>query len=199
IEKNRYFSIQLIDLYTYNFAYIGSRSTGNNGGSYLIAGPGWNGETPKGITKVIRAKTELMMALYRTQLFNPADITNVKKIQAGYKLQTLSAFMGKDSVNQVAAVDFIAPLSPAEERTSPHFFNILNQVLKFCPTDSSEKELMTRFAKINVGAGLEFDTAKLSPEMKSAVEAGIADAWKEFGEFKKNEFETGKVTAGDCF
>src|SRR5436309_15751121 len=38
IEKNRYFSIQLIDLYTYNFAYIGSRSTGNNGGSYLIAG-----------------------------------------------------------------------------------------------------------------------------------------------------------------
>jgi hypothetical protein len=31
IEKGRYFSIQLIDLYTFNFDYIGSRATGNDG------------------------------------------------------------------------------------------------------------------------------------------------------------------------
>ena len=39
IEKERYFSVQLIDLYTFNFDYIGSRTTGNDGGSFLIAGP----------------------------------------------------------------------------------------------------------------------------------------------------------------
>ena len=39
IEKDRYFSIQLIDWYTFNFDYIGSRTTGNDGGSFLIAGP----------------------------------------------------------------------------------------------------------------------------------------------------------------
>src|SRR6201985_2066009 len=48
MEKNRYFVCQLMDLYTFNFAYIGSRTTGNNGGNYLIAGPGWKGATPKG-------------------------------------------------------------------------------------------------------------------------------------------------------
>ena len=32
IEKNRYFSIQLVDLYTFNFDYIGTRTTGNEGG-----------------------------------------------------------------------------------------------------------------------------------------------------------------------
>ncbi len=48
IEKERYFSVQLIDAYTFNFDYIGSRTTGNNGGSYLVAGPNWKGETPKG-------------------------------------------------------------------------------------------------------------------------------------------------------
>ena len=47
IEKGRYFSIQLIDLYTFNFAYIGSRATGNGGGSFLIAGPGWKGGRPR--------------------------------------------------------------------------------------------------------------------------------------------------------
>jgi hypothetical protein len=30
IEKGRYFSVQLIDLYTHNFDYIGSRATGND-------------------------------------------------------------------------------------------------------------------------------------------------------------------------
>ncbi len=94
IEKERYFSIQLVDAYTFNFDYIGSRATGNDGGSYLIAGPGWKGEMPKGVKKVIHAETELVFAPYRTQLFNPSDIDNVEKVQAGYKAQTLSAFLG---------------------------------------------------------------------------------------------------------
>src|SRR2546430_756151 len=49
IEKKRYFSVQLIDAYTFNFAYVGSRATGNDGGSFLIAGPGWERETPRGV------------------------------------------------------------------------------------------------------------------------------------------------------
>ena len=61
IEKDRYFSVQLIDAYTFNFDYIGSRATGNDGGSFLIAGPGWKGETPKGVKKVIRSETELVL------------------------------------------------------------------------------------------------------------------------------------------
>ena len=36
IEDNRYYSVQLIDLYTQNFAYLGTRSTGNNGGHYMM-------------------------------------------------------------------------------------------------------------------------------------------------------------------
>ena len=95
IEKKRYFSVQLIDAYTFNFDYIGSRTTGNDGGSFLIAGPSWKGPMPKGVRKVIRAETELVLAPYRTQLFNPGDIDNVKKIQAGYKVQTLSGFLGQ--------------------------------------------------------------------------------------------------------
>jgi hypothetical protein len=199
IEKNRYFSIQLVDEYTFNFAYIGSRTTGNNGGSFLVTGPGWKGETPKGITKVIQSETEFVMAGYRTQLFNSADIANVKKIQAGYKVQTLSAFLGKDTTVKTTPVDFIIPLSKEEERVSPQFFSVLNFILKFCPTVPSEKDLMASFAKIDVGGGMDFDTTKLSPEMKTAVRGGMSDAWAEFEEFRKNEFETGKVTAGDVF
>ena len=198
IEKERYFSVQLVDTYTFNFAYIGSRATGNGGGSYLIAGPNWKGELPKGVMKVIRSETEFVFALYRTQLFNPDDLDNVKKVQAGYKAQTLSAFLGTPAPKAAREIDFIKPLTPAEEKTSLQFFNILSFVLQFCPTDPSETELMARFAKIGVGAGKTMDASKLSPEMKTAIEQGMADAWADFGGFVK-QLDSGKVTSGDVF
>jgi hypothetical protein len=133
IEKERYFSIQLIDAYTFNFDYIGGRTTGNEGGSYMVAGPNWKGETPKGVKKVFRSETEFVFAVYRTQLFKPDDLDNVKK-----KAETLSAFLGTAAPKAAPAIDFIKPLTPAEEKTSPEFFNILNFVLGFCPTDPSE-------------------------------------------------------------
>jgi hypothetical protein len=198
IEKERYFSVQLIDYYTFNFDYIGTRTTGNGGGSFLLAGPGWKGETPKGVKKVFRCETELAFPGYRTQLFNPDDIDNVRKVQAGYKVQPLSAFLGQPAPKAASAIDFIKPLTPAEEKTSPEFFSILNFVLQFCPTVPSEKALMARFAKIGVGAGKTFDASKLSPEMKTAIEQGMADAWTAFAGLKK-EFDEGKVTAADVF
>src|SRR6476469_7920089 len=153
IEKDRYFSIQLIDLYTHNFDYIGSRATGNDGGSFLIAGPGWHGETPTGVTKVIRSETELVLGVYRTQLFNPGDLDNVKAVQAGYKAESLSTFLGQPAPKTAPAIAFLTPLTPETQKTSLDFFRILNFTLQFCPTHPSEKVLMARFATIGVGAG----------------------------------------------
>jgi len=199
IEKERYFSVQLIDAYTQNFDYIGSRTTGNDGGNFLIAGPNWKGETTKGVKKIIRSETEFVFAIYRTQLINPGDLDNVKKVQAGYKAQLLSEFLGHTGSKAAPAIDFIKPLTPDTQKTSLEFFNILNFVLKFTPTVSSETALMERFAKIGVGAGKTFDAAKLTPEMKQAIEQGIADAWKEYDEFKSTKVDVGKVTSGDMF
>jgi len=199
IDKERYFSIQLIDAYTQNFDYIGSRATGNDGGSFLIAGPNWKGETTKGVKKVIRSETEFVFAIYRTQLIDAGDLDNVKKVQGGYKAQPLSAFLGQPAPKAAPAIDFIKPLTPAEQRTSMEFFNILNFILKFTPTVPSETALMERFGKIGVGAGKTFDIAKLTPEMKQAIDQGIADAWNEYNEFKSAQVDAGKVTSGDMF
>jgi hypothetical protein len=121
----------------------------------------------------------------------------VKKVQAGYKAQTLSAFLGT-AAPAAPAIDFIKPLTLAEEKTSPQFFNILNFLLQFCPTDPSEKALMTRFARIGVGAGKTLDAGKLSPEMKTAYERGMVDAWAAFRGLEK-QVAAGKVTSGDVF
>jgi hypothetical protein len=199
IEKDEYFSIQLVDLYTFNFDYIGSRATGNGGGSFLIAGPGWKGQMPKAVTKVIHSETELAVALYRTQLFNPRDIDNVTKIQAGYKAQPLSAFLGRPAPKAAPTIDFFKPLTQEQQKTSLEFFNELNFILTYCPTVPSEEALMARFAKIGVGAGKTLDLNKLSPDLKQAMQDGMADAWAAFADLKKNDFDTGKVTASEAF
>ena len=198
IEEDRYFSIQLIDLYTHNFDYIGSRTTGNTGGSFLLAGPGWKGDTPEGITKVIRSETELMLALYRTQLLNPDDLENVKAIQAQYRAEPLSAFLGNPSPEAAPAIDFIAPISQDEIRESPKVFEQLNFVLQFCPTHPSEEELMKRFARLNIGAGKTFDWDVFPPDIQKAISQGIADAWEDFGELKEKA-DAGEISSGDAF
>ena len=198
IEKSRYFSVQLIDAYTHNFAYLGSRATGNDGGSFLVAGPGWKGEKPNGIKAVIQSETELVFAMYRTQLFNPDDLDKVKQVQAGYKVQTLSQFLGKPAPKAAPAIDFINPLTPEQQRTSLEFFQVLNFALRFCPTHPSEKELMTRFARLGIGADKTFDPAKLSPELRKAVEDGMADAWKDFDVLMKR-IAAGELDSTDGF
>ena len=183
MEKNRYFVFQLMDLYTFNFAYIGSRTTGNDGGNYMFAGPGWKGATPKGITKVIHSETSLVNIVGRTQLFNPDDLDNVKKIQAGYKVQPLSTFEGTPAPPQAPAVNWIKPIPPSEERTSLAFFNELAFLLQFAqPPHPSEVALRKRFAEVGIELGKPFDASTLSPALQAALKQGMLDGQKAIDE-----------------
>jgi hypothetical protein len=150
------------------------------------------------VQKVIRSETQFIVVVYRTQLFNPADLDNVKKIQSGYKVQTLSAFLGTAAPPAAPQIQFIKPVTAAEQKTSLEFFNLLNFVLQFCPTNPSETELRARFAKIGVSGGETFDPNKLTPEMRTAIEQGRADAFAEFAGGVKQMTE-GKLTSGDLF
>ncbi len=199
VEAGRYYSLQFIDLYTFNFAYVGSRATGNEAGSYLLAGPDWQGETPPGIKKVIRSETQLGLVLYRTQLFAPDDLDKVRAIQAGYKVQTLSSFLRTPPPPPAAKLMLIPPLSSEKQRNSVEFFRILDFALRFCPVHPSEKEMRARFAKLGIDGEGMFEPTKLKMDTGTAMRAGMADAWQAFLDYKKDELDTGKKTSGDAF
>ncbi len=174
IEKSRYYSVQLVDLYTFNYGYIGSRTTGNNGGRYMIAGPNWQGPRPEGVTQVFNCETQFSMGIIRTQLFNAADIDNVKKVQSGYAIQTLSQY-------QHAAAPPAAPTItwPAIDKqlAARDPFAYLNFVLQFCPATGPaavEAPMRARFATIGVEAGKPFAVAGMNAESKAELEAGVA-------------------------
>lgn len=198
IGKDRYFSLQFIDLYTHDFAYVGSRATGNDGGAFLLAGPGWTGDKPAGITDVIRSETELGLVIFRTELLSPADLENVKKIQAGYQLKPLSAFLGQPAPPPAPAIAFLPPLTREQQRESPAFFEVLDFVLQYAPTVPSEKELMARFARLGIGPGGSYRADALSPDILQAVKDGMADAWKDHDALKLR-LDKGEITSGELF
>ena len=199
IEKNRYYSLQFIDGYTANFAYVGSRSTGNDGGLYLLAGPDWNGTKPDGVREIIKSDTDFALVAYRTQLLGPDDLENVKKIQAGYRAEPLSTYLKEQAPAEAAGVNWPVPLSPDDQKTSLRFFDLLDFQLKYAPVMDSEKDVRARFASIGLtGEGI-FDSQSLSPEMQQAFTAGMADAWAEFAAFKKDKIDTGEVKSGQLF
>ena len=196
--RDRYYSLQFIDMYTHNFAYVGSRASGSEAGNYLLAGPRWQGETPKGIKSVIRSETDLAFVLYRTQLFGDDDLEAVKKIQAQYKVQPLSQFIGT-AAPPTRALEFVTPLSAEAQKSSPEFFRILNFLLQFAPTHPSEQALMDRFARAGVGAGKPFDVGTLSPEQLQAIRDGMTDAWSMFKRYKAEQIDTGRKSSADGF
>jgi hypothetical protein len=174
VEKTRYYDVQLVDMYTFNYGYIGSRATGNDAGCFMVAGPDWNGDTPAGIKKVFHSETQFGLVGYRTQLFGPKDMPNVVKVQAGYKVQPLSAFLHNPAPPAPPAIDF--PPFTKDDMKMP-FPKFLNFVLQFCPPVEEEKALRAKFATVGIEAGKPFDLAKLSDAEKAEEALGVKEAY----------------------
>ncbi|MEH2557522.1 hypothetical protein V1286_005051 [Bradyrhizobium algeriense] len=172
VEKTRYYTVQLIDGNTFNFGYIGSRATGSDAGDYMVVGPNWQGATPPGIRKVFQSSTQFTFAAIRTQLFNPEDMPNVAKVQAGYKAQPLSTYLKQSAPPAAPAIDF--PKADAE-LVKKNFFEYLDFALQFAPAGPEERTIREKLARIGVGAGKTFEFKDLPLTHKVEIGLGMKE------------------------
>ena len=172
VDKKRYYSVQLVDGNTYNYGYIGSRATGNQPGAYLIVGPDWKGETPEGVKKVFTSTTPFSLAIFRTQLFGPEDMPNVEKVQAGYMVKPLSAFLNQPAPPAAPKIDFL-PATTAGIRTN--FYEYLDAALQLVPPSPEDKGIRARLASIGIGPGKTSEFKDLLPDRKAAVLEGMKE------------------------
>jgi len=172
IENERYYSVQIVDLYTNNVDYLGTRKDGNAGGNFLIVGPEWEGPKPDGINRVIKVSTNLALGLFRTQLFTANDIAEVKKIQSGYKSQTLSNWIGNESVKP-KLIDY-----PKIDDAifNEKFWQNANFLLQFSPALNSEMKLRHDFHSIGNIPGKQWPPVHMGDSSIKAVRAAQKDA-----------------------
>lgn len=176
IEKDRYYSLQLVDLYTNNVDYPGTRLDGNDGGDFLITGPGWKGEVPAGIKRVIEMPTWLNLGVVRTQLFSPEDLARVEEIQQGYKSQPLSAWAGTDAPEAAPAVDW-PPVSDALMETD--YWPLAAFLLPFAPAWPGDEPQRETLAALGVKQGVAWPPADLAPETVTAMNESVAKVYAE--------------------
>ncbi len=98
IPDNRYYVFEFVDAYINNFAYLGTRTSGSNGGTYLIVGPDWYGKLPNGMTE-IRAPTNQVLINQRILVFGPSDLDNVHELQDKINLRPLTSSLLSSSTS----------------------------------------------------------------------------------------------------
>lgn len=86
-ERERYFSIAFMNILTDNFAYIGTRATGGEGGRFWIAGPNWIGDTPAN-ARLIRCESNDVWMLSRILVDGPKDLAAASALQRQIELRT---------------------------------------------------------------------------------------------------------------
>jgi hypothetical protein len=173
VEKSRYYSVMLCDGNTFNYGLFGSLSTGTEAGDYLAVGPDWKGDVPKSIKQVFRSTTQFSLALFRTQLSGEHDLPQVKAVQAGYRVRTLSAYTGSAPPPAPASIDFP---KIDKELARTNFFAYLDFALQFAPAGPEEKDIRDKLASIGIGSGdfaaFKAIAARYPRELAAGMQAG---------------------------
>lgn len=181
MEPERFYHFQLIDLYTHNFAYIGTLTYENKAGDYLIAKQGWKGEKPDGITDIIYCETDLFFVVVRTQLMGPDDLENVKAIQDAYTVQSMNEFLGEAPIVTKRDEEFLVWKDGDEFTTAS--FNYLNYMLNLTTPVESEVAWRNDMAKLGIGTQEGFDLKRFDEETQKAIEEGVAKGLQEIKDF----------------
>jgi hypothetical protein len=146
-----------MDAYTNNFAILGTRTTGPDGGTFRLIGPG---EAAGGGGNVVRAPTDHVWALARILVDGPHDLEAARAVQAGLSMQ------GPAST---------AP-GPFAARSAPwaDYFAGAAALMAANPPPAMDLALLRRIAPLGLGEG--FDPARFSAAQVAEIEAGIEQA-----------------------
>ncbi|ACS59989.1 DUF1254 domain-containing protein [Rhizobium leguminosarum] len=202
VEKERYYSVQLIDGNTYNFGYIGSRTTGTEPGSYLVVGPDWKGAKPDGVKQVFTSSTPFVFANFRTQLIDADDMANVEKVQTGYKAQPLSAFLKQPAPPAAPTIEFLPATTAGIKK---NFFEYLDVALQFVPETSRDKVIRAKLARIGIGPGKTLEFKDLPLEHKAELLVGMKqgddkiDKWLASGNKPINGWNVSSLLGDEAF
>ena len=194
--RGRYYLMPMLDAWTNVFASPGTRTTGNGAGHFAVTGPLWMGALPKGV-KEIKAPTNTVWIIGRTQANGPQEYAAVNAIQKEYKLTPLSAF-GKPYTPPPGVVDPAVDMktSPADQiatMDATTFFKTLARLMASDLPPATDAPVLARLAKIGVVPGQDFDPGKLDPAVAKALGDSVKIAWQQLQEAAKT---TGKTVNG---
>ncbi|MBS0408840.1 MAG: DUF1254 domain-containing protein [Proteobacteria bacterium] len=153
----RYFSLALMDMFTNNFAVLGTRTTGSGGGTFVIAGP--RDPAPP---DAIRSPTPWVWALARTLVDGPEDLAAAHAVQDGLAIKARPGRMPDQSVGRSAAWN--------------DYFLWAQTLLAENPPPVTDGAFFRRIAALQLGMTGGFERARFADTEMGEVEAGVNEA-----------------------
>jgi len=174
--EDRYYSFQMIDMYTHNFAYVGTRSTGTGAKTFMICGPFWEGVTPSGVDYVFESEGVFVLCLIRITVDEQAsgDLEKVLNLQKEHKLQPLSHYLGVQPPS--ATLSSVFPVYDQSKARSVEFISYFNFLLDHLKIHPSERELIAEFGQIGIAPGWVFNSDSMDETVLEAIKEGIGEA-----------------------
>ncbi|MBP7658782.1 MAG: DUF1254 domain-containing protein [Burkholderiaceae bacterium] len=156
----RYWSVALMDIFTNNFAMLGSRLDGEGPLQVLVAGPHWQGNAPDGL-RVVRAPCNDVWLLARWLIDGPHDTDAVHAIQDAMRIEAVSP----------AAPRVVQSVAPGPS-TDPHtFLAVANEMLLRNPVPAAQRMMVERWSSIGVRPG--------DARAWDALDESVRSEWRE--------------------
>ena len=182
--SDRYYSFQFLDAYTNDYAYLGQRTSGVTGGTYLLAGPNWNGQVPEGMI-MIWTPTNLAWLVNRILVKGPSDVPNVNAIQDKIIVKPLSVFQGNATTSSPSVVTQAnaskeVPIGPQPSLISPTGIEIFDEIgaaMVGNPLNPPDPVLVTKLASIGIGPG-KTPSTEANDTIMTALQTGITEGQK---------------------
>jgi hypothetical protein len=174
---DRFWVYALYDGRTDEFAEIG-KQYGTKPGFYLMVGPNWKGDTPTGITAVVRSSTRFAFMVPRIFMDDtPEDHRAIQSVISQINAYPLAEFDGKTKVTDWSKLPhFPAPQSSGKGETKwvnpDTFFDELPAVMKQVPPLPGEEALYAWIDSV-------LDAAANDPEIKKTLKETAAQVESE--------------------
>lgn len=169
---NRYYSVQLVEMYSDVYGYIGTRATKNIAGDYLVVGPNFKGDTT-GYKGVYHSPTNWSFIAVRvaTVWDDPEDVKKTKAILDQFKLNMLSE-KGKPKKPYGRDV-----MDIYDAKADPLLaVKMINEVMIQNPPPARDNALMTQFALVGMGSKGTSRPDTLHPSIQKGLRRAVVDA-----------------------
>ena len=179
IANHRYYSFEFLDPYTIVFHYVGTRTTGDGAGNFVITGPKFRGRVPKGVQR-IRSAYERVWLVGRTLVYGPSDLPAVHRVQNGYRLIPLAQFVKHGLRWQPPRPSRI--VSRHRVVTEPRgvaFFDQLGTALAQNPPPKRDAPILRQLRKLGIGSGLHPSEEHLSAPVLAGLTAAADGGYQQ--------------------
>ncbi len=171
---DRYFVLPFMDTYGNQFKYIGTRTTGENGGTYVVVGPTWKGTLPANLSdaNTIKSPTNLVWILGRILVKGPDDVQNVRDIQD--KITLSPVMQNAPTLGNGTTI----PTADNIKKLGLPYFDIVSKTMADNPPPANQSNLVKKFETKGIGSGMTPSEEVTDETIIQALKTGITEAEK---------------------